>query len=73
MKDKLKDWHPTPKYQGIQKDLNDLTTTVLFVTGMLTAKQDWKSAAHLALALKRQGVDCDYLDPIIDKSGLRES
>lgn len=56
--------------QSIQDDINEklhnLTITNLFVAGMLFAKKDYECASRIAKALLKNGVECDYLQPIID-------
>ena len=72
--DRTKDWKST------QSDLNEiaynnltqLTTTTLYVLGMLSAKQDWVPAKFLATTLLKQGVQCDYLQMAIDKANELE-
>lgn len=55
------------KIEKLQARLDDLIISSLFALGGLAAKKEWRMAKSLALALKKQDVDCDYIQPILDK------
>lgn len=73
MNDKIKENEPTIYTSTEGEHLEDLTTTTLYVLGMLAAKKDWVPASFLAHTLKKQGVQCDYLQPLIDQAEAAEA
>ena len=66
MNDKTKDREQNQINRETYNNLTKLTTATLFVLGMLTAKKDLQCARILAKVLKEQGVECDYIQPILD-------